>query len=147
MPSKYDATKSSYKHLIAIDRGKIEALYKDGKSQAEIARILGGNHSKIKPRPSTHKRLAGKSIGEQPELIKNRSEFENWEINLMIGKKKKNKTTPPTLVERKSRFVPVRKLAYKSAVLVNQEMEKLVTEHPDLPFKTSQQITVVNFHN
>ena len=40
-------TKSSYNHLSAIERGKIEVLHKQGKSQSNIARELGRNPSTI----------------------------------------------------------------------------------------------------
>ena len=42
-----NSTKSSYKHLSPIERGKIEVLHKQGKSQSEIARELGRNRSTI----------------------------------------------------------------------------------------------------
>ena len=40
-------TKSSYNHLSAIKRGKFEAFHKQGKSQSEIARLMGRNRSTI----------------------------------------------------------------------------------------------------
>ena len=40
-------TKSSYNHLSAIERAKFEALHKQGKSQSEIARLMGRNRSTI----------------------------------------------------------------------------------------------------
>ena len=39
MSDSYDTTKLSDKHLTAIERGKIEALQKEEKSQAEITQI------------------------------------------------------------------------------------------------------------
>ncbi|UEA31668.1 helix-turn-helix domain-containing protein [Granulicatella elegans] len=37
MSKENSTTKSSYNHLSAIERGKFEVLYKQGKSQSEIA--------------------------------------------------------------------------------------------------------------
>ena len=54
----------------------------------------------------------------------------------MIGKKTKDEAVLLTLVERKSRFAIARKLDYKSAELVNQEVKKIVANHPELSFKT-----------
>ena len=47
MSKENSTTKSSYNHLSAIERGKIEALHKQGKSQTEIARLMGRNRSTI----------------------------------------------------------------------------------------------------
>ena len=47
MSKENSTTKSSYNHLSAIERGKIEALHKQGKSQSEIARLMGRNRSTI----------------------------------------------------------------------------------------------------
>lgn len=37
MSNQNNSTKSSYKHLSPIERGKIEVLYKQGKSHSKIA--------------------------------------------------------------------------------------------------------------
>ena len=81
-----------------------------------------------KKRPSTHKRLAGKSIDERPKIIQDRTEFGHWEIDLMIGKKFINEAVLLTIVERVSRFAIARKLPFKSADLVNHEINKVVKE-------------------
>ena len=47
MSKENSTTKSSYNHLSAIERGKIEVLHKQGKSQSEIAREFGRNRSTI----------------------------------------------------------------------------------------------------
>ena len=47
MSEQNNTTKLSYNHLSVIERGKIEALHKQGKSQSEIARALGRNRSTI----------------------------------------------------------------------------------------------------
>ena len=254
MSKENSTTKSSYNHLSAIERGKIEALHKQGKSQTEIARLMGRNRSTIsrelkrgtvtqmkiknekliyykeyfaetgqedyknkrkksyylklnktskrfltnftkemkeevrihsvesfvkryekeceeevilstktlynyihqgllevkpidlpratrmkqrtKKRPSTHKRLAGKSIDERPKIIQDRTEFGHWEIDLMIGKKFINEAVLLTIVERVSRFAIARKLPFKSADLVNHEINKVVKGFSNLDFKT-----------
>ena len=56
---------------------------------------------RTKKRPTTHKRLAGKSITERPEFIQTRSEFGHWEIDLMIGKKFINEAVLLTLVKER----------------------------------------------
>ena len=54
----------------------------------------------------------------------------------MIGKKFINEAVLLMLVERKTRFVIDRKLPFKSADLVNHEINKIVKEFPDIYFKT-----------
>ena len=106
----------------------------------EIKRIDSPRATRMKPRTkkrsSTHKRLAGKSIDERPEVIQTRSEFGHWEIDLIIGKKFINEAVLLTLVERKTRFAIARKLPFKSADLVNHEINKIVTQYQELDFKT-----------
>lgn len=54
----------------------------------------------------------------------------------MIGKKFINEAVLLTIVERVSRFAIARKLSFKSANLVNHEINKIVKEFPTLDFKT-----------
>ena len=54
----------------------------------------------------------------------------------MIGKKFINEEVLLTIVERVSRFVIGRKLPFKSADLVNHEINKVVKEFSNLDFKT-----------
>lgn len=91
---------------------------------------------RTKKRPSTHKRLAGKSIDERTKIIQDRTEFGHWEIDLIIGKKFINEAFLLTIVERVSRFAIARKLPFKSADLVNHEINKVVKEFSNLDFKT-----------
>lgn len=47
MSEQNNTTKLSYNHLSVIEKGKIEVLHKQGKSQSEIARLMGRNRSTI----------------------------------------------------------------------------------------------------
>ena len=47
MSEQNNTTKLSYNHLSVIEKGKIEVLHKQGKSQSEIAQALGRNRSTI----------------------------------------------------------------------------------------------------
>lgn len=47
MSKENSSTKSSYNHLSAIERGEIELLHIQEKSQSEIARLMGRNRSTI----------------------------------------------------------------------------------------------------
>ena len=48
MSEQNNTTKLSYNHLSVIEKGKIEVLHKQGKSQSEIARALGRNRCELK---------------------------------------------------------------------------------------------------
>lgn len=52
----------------------------------------------------TDKKTLGKSIEEHPESINDRSEFGQWEIDLVLGKKTKGEVVILTLVERQTRY-------------------------------------------
>ena len=47
MSKENSSTKSSYNHLSANERGEIELLHIQEKSQSEIARLMGRNRSTI----------------------------------------------------------------------------------------------------
>ena len=49
MSKQSNTTKLSYNHLSVIERGKFEVLFKQGKSQSEIARELARNRFTISP--------------------------------------------------------------------------------------------------
>ena len=90
---------------------------------------------RTKKRPSTHKRSAGKSIDECPEVIQNRSEFGHWEIDLIVGKVFINEAVLLTLVERKTRFAIARKILFKFADLFNHKINKIVTQYIKVDLK------------
>ncbi|MBF0781249.1 IS30 family transposase, partial [Granulicatella sp. 19428wC4_WM01] len=62
-----------------------------------------------------HKRCLGKSITQRPVEVALRQSFGHWEIDLMIGKITKNESVILTLIERKTRFIIIRKLKEKSS--------------------------------
>lgn len=90
-----------------------------------------------KDRPN--KRVLGKSIEERPEIVDTRKTFGHWEIDTVLGNKKKTEPVLLTLVERKTRFEVVLRLDRKEAQAVDQAIQKLRDragiEFPNL-FKT-----------
>lgn len=66
--------------------------------------------------PTNH-RSDHRSISNRPEEIKSRTTFGHWEIDLMIGKNKKEEPVLLTLVERKTRYLIAQKLSDKNVPL------------------------------
>ena len=72
-----------------------------------------------------NKRVLGKSIDERPEVIDTRETFGHWEIDTVIGNKKKTDPVLLTLVERKTLFEVIFKLDEKDAQAVDQAILRL----------------------
>jgi IS30 family transposase len=73
-------------------------------------------------------RLAGKrSIDDRPKLVNNRSRIGDWEIDTMLGKG--SNACVLTMVERKTGFLLMGKLASRTTSEVNRVMKKLIRKH------------------
>lgn len=83
-----------------------------------------------KCKPNTDQKTIGKSIEERPERINNRSEFGDWEIDLVLGKKTKNEAVVMTLVERQTHFAVAVKLVNKKAESINIAVRDLLSQYP-----------------
>ncbi len=67
----------------------------------------------------------GKSIDERPEVIDTRETFGHWEIDTVIGNKKKTEPVLLTLAERKTRFEVIMKLKEEDSQAVDQAILRL----------------------
>ena len=65
-------------------------------------------------RTRQNKKKLGVSIEERPNKIQTREEFGHWEIDTVIGKKKKTDPVLLTLVERKTRYEKLIKINGKT---------------------------------
>ncbi len=77
-------------------------------------------YSKVKKRT----RVLGDSIEKRPEYIESREEFGHWEMDLVIGKQKKEKSLL-VLTERKTRKEIVKIITTKSSINVVNELNKI----------------------
>ncbi len=77
-----------------------------------------------------NKKTLGNSIEERPD-ISDRLEFGHWEIDTVVGLKKKDEPVLLTLVERKTRFVIILKIEGKTSVAVRKAFEDLFAEYGD----------------
>lgn len=81
-------------------------------------------------------RNMGTSIDERPLSVASREEFGHYEIDLVYGKKGKYEGALLTLVERKTRFMMIRKLKYATSECVNQALRSIFREFGKRNFKT-----------
>lgn len=74
-------------------------------------------------------RLAGKRpLAERPAGATNRSRIGHWEIDTVMGK---NRACILTLVDRKTGYVLIGKLAARTIQQTNSRLRKLVERHPE----------------
>ena len=112
-----------------------------GKSQ-ELGRYLPERQKKRKPRYARKARdrvfPLETSIHNRPDEINDRSQFGNWEGDLMIFERAQGNANVATLIERKTRYtVLLRNHDRKSRPLMN----KLINEMSPLPANARRSIT------
>jgi len=76
-----------------------------------------------------HKRLMGTSIDERPEKFGQKTEFGHWEIDTVVGRRAGKESVLLTLVEKKTRYYQVLKIAGKNSQSVLQGLEALRDEY------------------
>ncbi|VPA88997.1 IS1239 transposase [Streptococcus pneumoniae] len=133
------------KHLTIDSRRLIERWKKEGKSNREIASLLGKApqtiHTEIKRRTvrqclgkalkkqaSTNFKPAGQSIEQRPEAINLRLENGHYEIDTVLLTRSKNYCLL-VLTDRKSRHQIIRLIPNKSAEVVNQALKLILKQH------------------
>lgn len=87
---------------------------------------------------------AGQSIEKRPEKVENREEFGHWEMDSVIGQKKKSKNTLLTLTERKTRDEIIFKLPDHTAGAVVTALDALEKKWGELFKQVFKSITVDN---
>jgi len=75
-----------------------------------------------------NKKVLGTSITERPQAVNERKEFGHWEIDTVIGKKKKSESVLLTITERLTRKEVIRKIPNKSAASVQECLSKIASE-------------------
>lgn len=87
---------------------------------------------------------AGTSIEKRPDEIDSREEFGHWEMDSVIGKKKKSKNTLLTLTERKTRDEIIFKLPDHTAEAVVNALDCLERKWGEMFKQVFKSITVDN---
>lgn len=57
-------------------------------------------HKRNKRKNCVHKRLKGRSIDENPDIVDERTEFGHWEADTVVGRRNGKEAVILTLVER-----------------------------------------------
>ncbi|SFQ11015.1 Transposase and inactivated derivatives, IS30 family [Salibacterium halotolerans] len=94
-------------------------------------------------RNRTNKRVYGTSIEERPDHVGNRETFGHWEIDTVLGQRRKGAALL-TLTERQTRRELIMKIAAKTAEAVNQAVQRLKTRFDDAFSSIFQSITSDN---
>lgn len=89
-------------------------------------------HEKVSRKPRTdsptyreNRRVLGPSIENRPEKVESREDFGHWEIDTLLGARTKDDPVLLTLVERKTRFEIILKIAQQAQAHVDQAMKDL----------------------
>jgi len=77
------------------------------------------------------KNILGKSIKDRPKYIVNREEFEHWEIDIVIGSRRKNEPAIITLTVRITKVEHIIKISEKSIKAVDEDISKLLELYGD----------------
>ncbi|WP_207470567.1 IS30 family transposase [Paracoccus fontiphilus] len=117
-------------------------VYSAEGQSAQLARLLPERRRKRKPRyarsPRNRVFPAETSIHNRPPEINDRSQFGNWEGDLMIFERAQGDANVATLIERKTRYtVLLRNNDRKSKPLMN----RLIHEMSPLPAEARRSIT------
>lgn len=107
-------TKSLYRY---IDEGLMELMNMD--------LLLKLRRNTRKKRIRAHKRVLGTSIDQRPELVNERREFGHWEVDTVIGSKRREEPVLLTLVERITRYTLILKIEGKTEAAVQGAMSQL----------------------
>ena len=116
-----------------------ETIYRhiwwDGRKGGTLHRHLRGARKQCRKRYGTYDRrgrLAGKRmIGERPAAVERRRQLGHWEIDTMMGESLgASSDCILTLVERKTGYVLIGKLAARTAAEANRALLELIERHP-----------------
>ena len=110
-------------------------VWRDRKTGGTLHAHLRGARKNCRKRDGRYDsrgRLAGKRmIGERPAVVARRRQLGHWEIDTMMGESLgESSDCILTLVERKSGYVQIGKLAARTAAEANRVLLELLARHP-----------------
>ena len=110
-------------------------VWRDWKKGGTLHRHLRGARKHCRKRYGTYDRrgrLAGKRmIGERPAVVERRRQLGHWEIDTMMGESLgESSDCILTLVERRTGYVLIGKLAARTAAEANRALLELLEQHP-----------------
>ena len=133
--SEIPSTKSLY-HW--IDSGIMKAR------NIDLLEKLSRKPNDNEPKSRRNKRILGESIEKRPKEVDIREEFGHWEIDTVLGLKKASDPVLLTLVERKTRFEWMLKIAAKTEEAVDKALSGIFTNDSSLKKKIFKSFTADN---
>lgn len=100
--------------------------------------------SKAEPKTHRNKRVLGESIEQRPDDVETREEFGHWEIDTVIGLKQASDPVLLTLVERKTRFEWILKIATKTEEAVDEALSEIFAVDSELKRQVFKSCTADN---
>ena len=92
----------------------------------DLLEKVGRKPRYTKGRARRNIKVLGTSIEERPKSIENRQESGHWEINTVVGKIEADEPVLLTLVERKTRFEKIFKIAGQRAAAVDKTLRTFI---------------------
>ena len=133
--SEIPSTKSLY-HW--IDSGIMKAR------NIDLLEKLSRKPNNNEPKSRRNKRILGESIEKRPKEVDIREEFGHWEIDTVLGLKKASDPVLLTLVERKTRFEWMLKIAAKTEEAVDKALSGIFANDSSLKKKIFKSFTADN---
>ena len=110
----------------------------------DLLEKVGRKPRETKGKERRNKKVLGTSIEERPESIGDREEFGHWEIDTVVGKKDADEPVLLTLVERKTRFEKIFKIASQRANDVDQMLKAFIKQLNGLEGRIFKSVTSDN---
>ncbi|EHK90104.1 IS30 family transposase [Aggregatibacter actinomycetemcomitans] len=124
---KYEKSPLSISYA-TIYRGIKEGLFDVGERKAtRHLRRKGKTRHMVNHEEKRGKIVISNPLERRPKSAKNRSRFGHWEADMVLGKVRK--ACLVTLTDRKSRFLPAKKVPAKQSELVKDAMIALLKSH------------------
>lgn len=110
----------------------------------DLLEKVGRKPRTTKGRTRRNIKVLGTSIEERPKSIENRQEFGHWEIDTVVGKIDADEPVLLTLVERKTRFEKIFKIAGQRADAVDKTLQTYIQSLKELDSQIFKTVTSDN---
>ena len=110
----------------------------------DLLEKVGRKPRSTKGRVRRNVKVLGTSIEERPKSVENRQEFGHWGIDTVIGKIDADEPVLLTLVERKTRFEKIFKIAGQRADAVDQTLQSFIQSLKGLDSQIFKTVTSDN---
>jgi Transposase and inactivated derivatives, IS30 family len=94
----------------------------------DLLEKVGRKQRSPKDKQRRNVKVLGTSIEDRPESVEDRQEFGHWEIDTVVGNIDADEPVLLTLVERKTRFEKMFKIASQRASAVDQTLETFIKQ-------------------